>query len=92
MKHFNPSSLATGALLTVGATAILAVPSSAQGTETVTKIHTLTSEQLEILSYLSLEMTDDGTGNLVPTVQLNGANFRIVNGLGSTQTTTGVGT
>ena len=91
MKHFNPSSLATGALLTVGATATLAVPSPAQGTETVTRILTLTSEQQEILSYLSLEMIDDGTGNLVPTIRVNGANLQVVNGLGSTQTTNSAG-
>ena len=37
------------------------------------------------LKYMSVVMLDDGTGNMVPTVQFTGANVRIVNGLGATQ-------
>ena len=43
------------------------------------------------LKYMSVVMLDDGTGNMVPTVQITGANLRIVNGLGSTQTTNSAG-
>ncbi len=31
---------------------------------------------------MTYELVGDGTGNLVPTIQFNGANVRIVNGLG----------
>ena len=43
------------------------------------------------LKYMSVVMLDDGTGNLVPTVQFTGANVRIVNGLGTTQTINSTG-
>jgi len=43
------------------------------------------------LKYLSLEALDDGTGHLVPTIQVNGANLGIVNGMGSTGTSNGTG-
>ncbi len=43
------------------------------------------------LKYMSVVMLDDGTGNLVPTVRLTGANFQIVNGAGTTQTTNSTG-
>jgi len=52
---------------------------------------TLTAEQQEILNHLSIVYLDDGQGGLVKTVQLTGANLRIVNGLGATDTANGVG-
>ncbi len=92
MTHTNGFSRAAGvAILAIGATGVLATSTAAQATWSADKLNTLTDEQVAILSYLTLEMVDDGTGNMVPTVQLNGANFRIVNGLGSTQTSNSSG-
>ena len=46
---------------------------------------------IDVLKYMNLVMLDDGTGNLVPTIQITGANLRIVNGMGSTQTINSTG-
>ncbi len=43
------------------------------------------------LKYMSVVHLDDGTGNLVPTIQITGANLRIVNGLGATQSKNSTG-
>ncbi len=50
-----------------------------------------TQEWQRILSHMSFEKVDDGTGNKVPTIRIHGANLQIVNGLGSTQTQNGAG-
>ena len=51
----------------------------------------LTEEQEEILSHLSLVTLDDGQGGTVKTIRITAANLQIINGLGTTQTTNGVG-
>ena len=55
------------------------------------RIPTLTAEQAEILSHLSLVHLDDGQGGTNATVRLAGVNFQIVNGLGGTESVNGVG-
>ena len=63
---------------------VIAPNARSQGTWTAERVGGLTSEQRQILAYLSLEMLDDGTGNLVPTVRITGANLQVVNGLAAT--------
>ena len=46
---------------------------------------------LEWFPYFSLVHLGDGTGNHVPTIQITGANLRIVNGLHATQTKNSTG-
>ena len=50
-----------------------------------------TPEQPGVLSYMSLVYLDDGFGNAVPTIRIEGANLQIVNGAGQTYTTNGLG-
>ena len=73
--------LVTGLLI---ATAGLGAPANAQANLTGTRIRTLTAEQEEILNHLEIVYLDDGQGGTVKTIQLSGANLRIVNGLGAT--------
>jgi len=55
-----------------------------QGTITPTRVRTLTAEQEEILSHMSIVYLDDGQGGTVKTVDISGVNVRIHNGLGAT--------
>jgi len=50
----------------------------------VTQLLTLTPEQAEILSHMSIVYLDDGQGGTLETIQITGVNVRIVNGLGAT--------
>jgi hypothetical protein len=51
----------------------------------------ITPEQSEILSHMSIVYLDDGQGGQVKTIRFTGANVQVVNGLGSTESTNGVG-
>ena len=67
------------------ATAGLFLLTSMQGTLTSERIFTLTAEQAEILSHMSIVYLDDGTGALVnKTIDLTSVNLRILNGLDAT--------
>jgi len=63
---------------------LLGILSLAQTSRT-SQVATLTAEQREILSHMSLVYLDDGTGNLVnKTIRITGVNVQIVNGLDGT--------
>src|SRR5262245_20744675 len=51
----------------------------------------LTPEQSEILSHMSIVYLDDGQGGQAKTIRITGVNVQVVNGLGATETTNGVG-
>ena len=51
----------------------------------------LTPEQAEILSYQSIVYLDDGQGDTVKTLRIEGINVQVVNGEGTTNTTNGLG-
>lgn len=51
----------------------------------------LTPEQSEILSHMSLVQLDDGHGGKLETIRITGVNVQLVNGLGETETTNGLG-
>ncbi len=65
--RIRPLSGAT-IILMVWSTGVFATSASAQGTMTYERIQCLTPEQEAILGYLTLEMVDDDTGNLVPAI------------------------
>ncbi len=65
----------------------LAPAASAQ----LSQVATLTPQQREILSHMSIVNLDDGFGNPCKTIQFSGVNVRIVNGLGATATTNCLG-
>ena len=82
------STVASAALLGSALTSLLA---PMQGTITAQRIPILTPEQEEILSHQSIVYLDDGQGGQVKTLRLSDINFQVVNGMGSTQTSNGVG-
>lgn len=94
-RSLSPFSLIVGAaLFTVvlyGSGAARSPQTAATALNSASQRLSLTPEQAEILSHLSLVYLDDGTGNLVKTIEVSGVNLRIVNGLGDTQTTDGTG-
>ncbi len=97
MKNFFAAKLAsTGSLAVAVGTLFLAGagPASAlqlEGPPQFGVLNPLTPEQQAILSHLSLVELSDGQGGMVKTIRLSGANFQVVNGLGNTETTNGVG-
>jgi hypothetical protein len=68
-----------------------AVLTFTQQTTTANKLNLLTPEQAEILSHMSIVYLDDGVGGLAKTIRIEGVNVQVVNGLGSTETTNGLG-
>lgn len=60
------------------------LPLAAQQTYQAQHIHTLTAEQAEILSHLSLVYLDDGQGGQMKTIRVTDVNVQVVNGLGAT--------
>ena len=52
---------------------------------------TLTPEQQEILSHLSIVYLDDGQGGMAKTIRASGVNVQVVNGVGVTETANSVG-
>ncbi len=57
---------------------------SSQQVSQFSQIPTLTPEQQEILSHMSIVYLDDGQGGLSKTIRFEGVNVQIVNGLGAT--------
>lgn len=51
----------------------------------------LTAEQARILAHMSLVDVDDGFGNPLPTIRIEGVNVQIVNGKGKTYLVNGLG-
>ena len=58
---------------------------------TATQIPTITPEQREILSHMSIVQLSDGQGGLRRTIRISGVNLQLVNGLGSTASINGLG-
>ena len=75
--QIHPLSFALGALF-------LGLALSAQSVGSIQRILTLTAEEKEILSHMSLVMLDDAQGGLVKTIRIEGVNVQLVNGLGAT--------
>ena len=69
--------LSASLLLVASATAM-------QGSRTIAKIRTLTAEQEEILSHMSIVYLNDGQGGTVKTLRIGGINVQIVNDSGTT--------
>ena len=84
MRHaaFDPPSVLAGAGL-AGLALVLAGMLPAQ--------ERLTDEQARILKHMSIQLVPDGLGGLNQTLVISGVNVQVVNGLGSTATTNGVG-
>jgi len=57
----------------------------------MSKIQTLTDEQADILSQMSIVQLDDGLGGLMKTIRFTGVNVQVVNGMGATESTNGSG-
>lgn len=57
---------------------------TSQQSWSVDEILTLTPEEKEILSHMELVFLDDGNGNLLKTIRIQGVNVQVVNGLGAT--------
>jgi len=71
---------------------VIVPAAAAQGSVSATRVRTLTAEQEEILSHMSIVYLDDGVGGAVKTIRLTGANWQIVDGSGTTDgAPTGVG-
>jgi hypothetical protein len=51
----------------------------------------MTPQEREVLSHMKVVYADDGQGQLVPTILIEGVNVQIVNGQGSMETTNGRG-
>ncbi len=83
---FQPASaLAGAAFLGLFGLAHQWAPAKAQ------KLRFLTPEQREILGHMSIVFLNDGQGGVTKTIRFSGVNVQVVNGLGSTETTGGVG-
>lgn len=83
----RPVSLLVGAVLGALGLSVTAAQSPLSAQQALT----LTAEQREILSHMSLVDLDDGLGNARRTIQISGVNVRLVNGAGATATQNGVG-
>ncbi len=83
--------LAVGAAFLTSSPSVRAFPLEASPPSKFAVLNALTPEQLEILNHLSIVELDDGQGGTVKTIRVTGANFQLVNGLGSTATTNGTG-
>lgn len=70
---------------------ILAPAASAQFQASATPVPSLSPDEQEILNHMSIVYLDDGQGGLVKTLDISGINVRIINGLGATATTNGLG-
>lgn len=73
------------------ALAAMYVSSAGGQTLSSTRVVGLTPEQAEILSHMSLVDLPDGQGGMVRTIRITGVNVQVVNGLGTTESTNGVG-
>lgn len=82
MKTLIPTLRIAAIAVLLGSVAPLAT--GMQGTLTAHKIPTLTPEQHEILSHMSIVYLNDGQGGTVKTLDISGINVRIHNGLGAT--------
>lgn len=84
MRHaaLQPFSALAGAGL-VGLTLLLAGMLPAQDR--------LTDEQARVLEHMSIQLVPDGQGGFNPTLVISGVNVQVVNGLGATATTNGLG-
>lgn len=88
LERFHPGS----ALLGAGILACASLLVGMQGTVTAVRVYTLTAEQAEILSHMSLVYLDDGAGNLVnKTIRISDINLQLVNGTDDTETANGLG-
>lgn len=78
--EIRPVSLLVGAVLGATALSLAAAQSPIVAQTTLT----LTAQQREILSHMSIVQLDDGSGNDCKTIQISGVNVRLVNGIGVT--------
>lgn len=78
---------ALGAGLATSLGSMLFSTAHGQGTYAIT----LTAEQREILSHMSIVYLDDGQGGQVETIRITGVNVQLVNGLGATESVNGTG-
>jgi hypothetical protein len=82
MKNIQRNPIAL-ALATAAATAGLFSLTSLQGTLTTERIFTVTAEQAEILSHMSIVHLDDGQGGTAKTIRVSDINVQVVNGMGT---------
>jgi len=88
LDQFHPGSALCGA----GVLACASLLVGMQQNMTAERIHTITAEQAEILSHMTLVFLDDGAGNLVnKTIRISDINLQLVNGTDDTETTNGLG-
>ncbi len=88
----NTERLARGFAWSTGCAVLVWAASRPLGAQVTAPRHTcLTAEQREILSHLSIEYVPDGLGGQLKTIRVTGVNVQIVNGLGNTDSTNGLG-
>lgn len=88
LDRFHTGSALCGAGILACASLLVGM----QQTHTVERIYTITAEQAEILSHMSLIFLDDGSGNLVnKTIRISDVNLQLVNGTDDTETMNGLG-
>ncbi len=86
------SRIARVAELLVIVVALAWAASGPLGAQSILPRHAcLTAEQRDILSHLSIEYLDDGFGGQMKTIRVTGANVQIVNGIGVTDSSNGLG-
>jgi hypothetical protein len=81
----------TGVLTILTGACLLGLALASSPWAQATQLATLTPQQREILSHMSIVQLDDGLGGTCKAIRISGVNVQIVNGLGSTETTNCLG-